>query len=234
MTDYDRPHIKVIQYMYGKFNYFPLSERINRSYCQRHGYEYLIDRNRPVINRHICWQKVPYILRELHDCDYVLFLDADAFFYGQEFTIENEMIPLLNNKSILMAQDCGAESYRWTPGYPNTGVILTKVNEESREFFTHWNNVSRYDPSTRWTWPPEQLALWRHVIPTYSEALTVIADYYLIQGIYGLYIRHLIGMSDDTRTRIMGNYLNGIPCIWGNPPVTCNPLHPDPTQPATH
>ena len=195
--------IRIVQYMHGKYDYFRWSERINEHYCRRHGYDYTIARNAPRDDRHIVWQKVPTILDQLHDCDYLLFMDADAVFYSQELRVEEELIPLLGDKSILMAQDVMSEQWRWHPGLPNTGVILMRVNDVVREYVDYWNKSSDIDPKTRWTWPPEQIALWEMVMPKYPNVLNVHDEYYLIQGRFGNYIRHFLMMEDKWRCHYM-------------------------------
>ena len=195
--------IKVLQYMYGNFEYFPYSEWINRRYCERHGYQYVLRRDMPRTDRHLCWHKIPVILDELKNCDYLLFLDADAVFYSHELTVENELLPEMQGKSLLMAQDCGDESYRWHPGYPNSGVILMKNDEKSYNFTAEWNAASEIDEETRWKWPPDQLALWRIVLPKYKNYLTVHPEYYLIQGRLGQYIRHYCLCIEHYRTMCM-------------------------------
>jgi hypothetical protein len=197
------PKIKVLQYMYGDQEYFALSEKINRLYCQRHGYEHVILRTPPRTDRHITWQKIPVIVSELKNCDYLLFLDADAIFYSHERTIAEELLPLMHGKSILMAQDIGCESLRWTPGRPNSGVILMKNEASVREVLEFWDSASDIDESTRWSWPPEQKALWDIVMPNYPDAIHVHAEYYRIQGRYGQFIRHYMLMHDDERMEKM-------------------------------
>jgi len=189
--------------MHGTQEYFPWSEWINRRYCERHGYDYVVRRDRPRIDRHICWHKVPIILDELRDCEYLLFLDADAVFYSHELTLENELVPELHGKPILMAQDCGNESLRWHPGQPNSGVIFMKNTDRVKRFFTEWDHASEIDEETRWNWPPEQLALWRHVVPKFKDDLHVVLDYYIVQGRLGQYIRHFCLCSDQERTHAM-------------------------------
>jgi len=198
-----KPRIKIIQYMYGNQTYFPWSEWINRRYCERHGYDYIVQHDEPRKDRHICWHKVPFILDELHHCDYLLFLDADAVFYSHELTLENELIPALENKSILMSQDCGSELSRWNPGLPNSGVILVKNNERVREFLTEWDGVSELDEETQWKWPPEQLALWRHILSKYVDDMCIVRDYYIVQGSFGQFIRHFALCSDAERANAM-------------------------------
>ncbi|MCL2623688.1 MAG: putative nucleotide-diphospho-sugar transferase [Planctomycetaceae bacterium] len=198
-----KPRIKIIQYMHGDFEYFAWSERINRRYCELHGYDYIVRRDEPRTDRHICWHKVPIILDELRDCDYLLYLDADAVFYSQELTLENELIPELCEKSILMTQDCGCEAHRWSPGMPSSGVILMKNDELVMEIITKWDQVSEIDEETRWTWPPEQLAFRRHIFPKFKDNIHIILDYYTVQGRFGQFIRHFYLSSDGVRTNVM-------------------------------
>ena len=198
-----KPRIKILQYMSGTFEYYPWGEWINRRYCERHGYEYIIRREKPRQDRHICWHKVPLILDELHDCDYLLFLDADAVFYSHELTLENELIPELQGKPILMSQDCASESFRWHPGLPNTGVILMKNEERIRRFFAEWDHISEIDMATRWSWPPEQLALWGHVVPKFQDNLCVVLEYYIVQGRLGQFIRHYCHLPETDRVEGM-------------------------------
>ena len=189
--------------MHGSLEYFPWSEWINRRYCERHGYVYVLRSDEPRRDRHICWHKIPIIMDELRDCDYLLFLDADAVFYSHELTIENELIPELQGKPVLMAQDCASESLRWNTGMPNTGVILMKNEEHVRAMLSAWNAISETDESTRWNWPPEQLALWRYIFPTFKDAIQVVNDYYIVQGRSGQYIRHHCRYSNARRAHAM-------------------------------
>lgn len=194
------PKIKVFQYMYGDHAYFPYSEKINRHYCHRHGYDYHVDHTPPRPDRHVVWQKIPGILQEFSHCDYLLVLDADAVFYSHEFTIEEELLPLLEGNDLLMAQDVVSESVRWNPGKPNAGVIFMRVNEKVHTFLESWNKASEEDESTRWNWPPMQLALWNVVLPRYPGFVKVLEDYYLLQGRYGTFIRHFQSLSNEERT----------------------------------
>jgi len=203
MPEPRQSRIKVIQYMFGDKEYFALSRRINGSYCERHGHDYRVLDDAPRSDRHICWHKIPMMLKELHDCEYLLFLDADAVFYSHELTLEEELLPLLDNRSVLMAQDCGNESLRWTPGYPNSGVILVKNDGVARQFLTDWNRSSELDADARWNWPLEQLALWHLVLPDYQKEFRTLKDYYRMQGQYGQFIRHYCLCNDKFRVEQM-------------------------------
>ncbi len=201
-----RPKIRVIQYMYGSFEYFRWSKTINSAYCVRHGYEYHIDATPPREDRHVVWQKIDTMLRYLDRCDYLLFLDADAVFYGHEWRIEEHLFPLMDDRDILMAQDITFEKSRWTPGYPNAGVVLVKSNRDTRMFMEMWRNIPDIDPSLRNLWPPMQLALWRYLMPAFPNMVKVLDEYYLMNGALGQYIRHYMIHSDKERTEAMKRY----------------------------
>ncbi|MCL2349693.1 MAG: hypothetical protein FWC50_15690 [Planctomycetaceae bacterium] len=198
--------IKVLQSMQGDLEYFPWSEKINRSYCERHGYEYVVSRDEPRRDRHVNWQKIIDIMQHLNDCDYLLFMDADAHFYSHELKIEEELIPLMNEKEILMAQDIGDESSRWHPSLPNAGVILMKTDEKTREFFKFWDRCPELNENCRWDWPPLQLGLWCVVLPNFPGSVQIHSNYYMIQGRYGQYIRHYVSTPNEERTRKMREF----------------------------
>ncbi len=197
------PQIKIVQYMYGEFEYFAWSEKICRVYCERHGYEYVLSRKEPRRDRHVVWQKIPTILEELHTCDYLLFLDADAVFYSHELTIEEELIPCMDGKVIMMAQDIAGEEERWHPKHPNSGVIFMRNDPKTRRFLEAWDQVTDKHEETRWNWPPTQLALWHYVLPKYGDCHKLLMNYYRMQGRYGQYIRHYMMYSDRDRTKHM-------------------------------
>lgn len=195
--------IKIVQYMCGPFEYFQWSEKLNGSYASRHGYQHVISRREPRTDRHVTWEKVPIIIDELHDCDYLLWMDADALFYSQELKIEHELIPLMDGRAILMPADIAEEKTRWNETLPATGVMLMKNTEEVRTFFLEWNAASDIDTNSRWAWPPDQLGLWNIVLPRHFQLVKLLHNYYLMNGNHGQYIRHFLLSDDKTRTEAM-------------------------------
>ena len=200
------PKIKIVQYMFGRFEYFQWSERINRRYSERHHYEHVISREAPRPDRHIVWHKIPVILSELHDCDYLLWTDADTLFYSQELKIEHELIPLIEDFSILFPPDIASETLRWNPRLPCSGVMLIRNDPIAREFFEMWNASSDRKKEYLWAWPPEQRSLWGEVLPAYRDKIKILADYYLMNGNYSQFIRHFPLSTDEVRTEAMKNF----------------------------
>jgi hypothetical protein len=199
MLNKERPKIKVLQYMHGSCEHFAWSERINRRYCERHGYQYVLVKDGARRDRHECWQKIPAILEELRDCDYLLFLDSAAVFYGHDPQLETEFLPLLGDRNVMMAQDCECEASRCNTGLPNSDVIFMKNNDATKAFFADWDKASELDEG-RCGWHSVQHALLNVVLPQRKAEIQVVEDYYRVQGRYGMFIRNYGGDSDACRS----------------------------------
>ncbi len=212
-----KPTIKIVQYLWGSNNTaYRLTHAVNAAYCHRHGYPHCVKTFPPRDDRACLWEKIPAILDELHDCDYVFFLDADAFFYSHELTVEEELVPLLEDKEILMAADLASERIRFRQELPNTGTILLRNAPVTREILNEWNECSE-DPELehfRFHLFHEQEAFWRSVMPRYREHIRVLRDYYLMNGYCGVFVRHLMSLSDEKRVRVLQAYLKERPNLF--------------------
>lgn len=204
--------IAVVQYMIGNFAYFKYSEAINRHYCGLHGYEYVLLNQPQTQKRHVNWAKIEAMKHFMKgdQNDYVLFMDADAHFYGMSLKIEHELIAKLESlpdKDILLAEDILCESRRSGVGLPNSGVILLKVNDFTRAFYEEWDAASELNEAWKWQWYYQGYALadqaaLRHVLyPKYENRIFMTKEYYLMNAIYGQYIRHYAGIHGEERLR---------------------------------
>jgi len=202
--------IKVSQFVYGDLTspeswFAKFVEPINRMYCELHGYEYAVERLESIrLDRHGNWEKIPHIFRSLTDCDYLLFVDADALFYNHLFTIEEEMLPLLGDDSLfLVASDCGGEEYRWCPWNVNSGVMLFRNTTEARRMLTDWNEIvetPQYEWA-KWHFPSEQQICSEYIVAKYKAS--VVKDYYRFNGIFGQYIRHFLSACCQDRHSVL-------------------------------
>ena len=211
--------IAVVQYMYGNEQYFLYSQAINQYYCSLHGYEYVFFNEEPRQDRHVNWHKVEVMERFLHNCDsdYVLFLDADAHFYAMSLTIEKELVGKLNShpdsKDILLAEDILCESVRSGPGIPNSGVVFMKANDLVRKFYQEWNTSS--DICKQWRLKEtyqgyqlaDQAALRHYLYPKYQQHIFLTKEYYLMNAVYGQYIRHYAWMNNENRLARFKEYV---------------------------
>lgn len=204
------PRIKIVQYMWGEHNASYLIDRkINEAYSRRHGYEYVAKTHPPRPDRSPHWEKIPVLRQELKGCDYLLYLDADAFFYSHELRIEEELVPLLDGRELMMAADYACEGMRHQPDKPNSGIILVRNSEKAAKMLRIWDESSEL-PEMDWhrfNLFHEQDTCYMTIWQEFSEDVVLLKDYYLMNGYCGIFIRHLMAKSDDERTRVMQKFL---------------------------
>jgi hypothetical protein len=131
--------------LYGKY-----TEEVNRKYCEKHGYEYFVEKDSDKINL-FCqeqgiarqWYKVKLIQNILNEStktffglgagkpkyDWILFLDADAMISNHDKRIEDYID---DTKNLIVATETGHHSVT------NTGVLLVKNDDWSKQFFSEW------------------------------------------------------------------------------------------------
>jgi hypothetical protein len=205
-----KPEIRIVQYHWGEQNRsYQITRKINEAYCRRHGYEYILKTFLPREDRAWCWSKIPAMREELHDCDYLLYLDADAFFYNHELTVERELIPRMEDKKIMMSVNCDSEELRHQPDKPNSGVILVQNSDKTAEILRVWDESSERPglEEFRFDHCREQDACCMTVWQEYAKDVKLLENYYLMNGLFGIFIRHLMNTEDEERIRILNEFL---------------------------
>jgi hypothetical protein len=144
------------------------------------------------------WLKVYHVKRNLNDCDYLLYLDADAVFYNFLFKIEEELVPLLGDASCLVARDILQESSRGIgEGVctdSNVGVLLFKNNKIVHNMLSLWDGLTDLPEHDymRYTWPPEQIGFDFIMKNTaFGKHIKLEEDYSRLNAFYGHFIRHI-------------------------------------------
>jgi len=199
-----KPKIKVVQYLWGEQNRsYQVGREINETYCRRHGYEHVVKTGAPREDRSPHWAKIPAMRQELCGCDFLFYLDADAFFYSHELKIEEELVPLLEGKLIMMSADYACEGLRHQPDKPNTGAILVRTSEQAAGILRKWDESSALPEMEEFRFQlyHEQEACYRTVWQEYAAEVKLLKEYYLMNGFCGMFIRHFMGMSDNDRLR---------------------------------
>ena len=208
-------NIHVLQASIGNHGFFPIAERINEEYCKRHNYTFHLHTDRyqqdwPYELR-TYWVKQWWLNKVIGDCkdgDYLLWLDCDAFVYGQELKIEYELIPRMSKTACVMfAADCAEEGARGR-GYPkgNAGVFILEVCDWSRMFVTEWWQYALDDPYQANTASHDQSKLWT-LQDDYPDQIQVLQDYYVMNGRQGYFIRHLAAMCRLLTADMMWEYV---------------------------
>ena len=130
--------IAVLMWYDGEFeSYGDNCYKINKVYCDKYGYDLIKSSERvydsvslPFRKAH--WERYPLILKHIKNYDYVVWVDADAFFYN----ISPPIIDLINKykKEILFSED----DNRLNPPAVNSGVLILKNTERVINIIEKW------------------------------------------------------------------------------------------------
>ena len=106
-----------------------------KSYCKRHGYDFIDDSTVYDDSKPIPWSKIKLLLKYINQYDYLVWIDADILIMNLNIKLESFIEQYSQYDQI-----CGSD-FRMT----NTGVWFIKNTEFSKLFLQGiWDNV--YDP----------------------------------------------------------------------------------------
>lgn len=196
--------ITVATLAFGNIPYFAAAERINREYCRLHKYSFEITRPTLQCGRALVWCKVTGVSALLPKSDYVLYLDADAYFVDHSKSIESIIKEHMEGAAMLLGTDRRDRHFAWSDTNANTGVFIVRNCAEAfRILGEWWTAPNRYDGRWLWTWPPDQGAFNYIVRQLFEEDTIHVIPYQHINGRDGTFIRHLVGMSLPERTETL-------------------------------
>lgn len=100
--------------------YAELNYKINKVYCEKYGFDLHVSHTRLFADRHPSWEKIPLVLKYLPNYDYIVWIDADAFFYHDSGDIR-DIIREYSNTNIIFSRDMNQVN-----PYMNCGVFIAK------------------------------------------------------------------------------------------------------------
>lgn len=184
--------------------YFSYSERLTRKYCETHGYRYEICRPRPQLERSPLWFTIACIRDTLPHADVVLYLDADAYMWNPQKTIESLVYEHMGGAVILAGNDQRNQREVWSAANANLGVFAVRRSREALAILDlWWDAPRRYDRRWLWRWPLHQGAFNFIVRPLTAPGLIKVIPYYHMNGTDGTFIRHLALQSDTERRELL-------------------------------
>ena len=200
-------NIAVTTLLFGEVPYFRYTEAINRRYCQLHGYRFVVTRPEYEVDRSPIWYKVRGVRELLIDSDYVLFLDADAYFCEPSRSIEELIAEHMGDAAMILGTDRRDKDFAWSDNNGNCGVFLVRRCAEAFRILDdwwqsplkrEWLNAGRRR-RWLWQWPPEQ-GSFNSFIRLGRNRRWIRTIYYAhMNGVDGGFIRHLIGFTDEQR-----------------------------------
>jgi hypothetical protein len=187
---------------YGKINY-----EINKKYCEKYNLEIILSNDKK-INRHSAWERLPLLIDNISNYDYLIWIDADAFFYNDA----NNIVDIINdniNVNFIFSNDIGNNNI-------NTGVFIVKNSQYSIDFLNRWlNDEDLYKNNSFPCWWDQGV-----LIDMFNQNILNIKQNSL-QLKYGVlqhfnehdklnktYILHLAGKDRTTRYNISKNYFD--------------------------
>jgi hypothetical protein len=198
--------ITVCTLVFGEVPFLRYSEAINRTYCTRHGYQFAVIRPPRQIERSPIWFKVKGVADLLVTSDFVLFLDADAYFIDQSRAVDRLIDEQMQDASFLIGTDRLNKHFAFSDENANCGAFLVRRTENAATILRDWWNVPLFvDKRWLWQWPPEQAAFNRVVRPRWGDEEIRVIPYFHLNGSDGTYIRHLMGFSNLDRLHILRN-----------------------------
>jgi hypothetical protein len=111
-------------------SYTDINLEINRAYCKKHNIELIVSSEKSYTNRHASWEKLPMILKYIRKYNYILWIDADAFFYIDAKDIRT-IIQDNINKPFIFSNDKGNTNI-------NCGIFIVKNTDYSIKFLERW------------------------------------------------------------------------------------------------
>lgn len=116
-------------------SYADINYNINKLYCEKYNLKIILSNEKQYSDRHPAWERLPLLLDNISKFDYLIWIDADAFFYNDATNI----IDIINNNSnfnFIFSNDIGNNNI-------NSGFFIVKNSQYSIDFLTKWayNNV---------------------------------------------------------------------------------------------
>ncbi len=198
-------------------NYSEINYKINKLYCDKYNIDLIVSNTKKYKSRHPAWERLPLILDNIKNYDYVMWIDADAFFYNDA----NNIIELINNYSdynFIFSSDI--KKYQ---SNINSGFIIIKNTEYSIHFLKLWAfDEELYKKNTRKCYL-EQGVLQdmhrRNILNIQNNCIILeygILQHYKKEELETFnnkpYIYHLAGSNTETRFNESNNYYNNLRC----------------------
>ena len=133
-------------------NYADHTRKINEEYCRKYGIDLICGSRKYYENRNPCWEKVPFVMSVMDSYDYVMWLDADAFFYKDAPHIIDLINSIPKDKDFIFSMDYNPQQFHDI----NTGVFIVKCTPYAKVIMHEWtNNQMLVDTSPYPDWPEQ-------------------------------------------------------------------------------
>lgn len=196
--------------------YGDICYNINKLYCDKFNIDIVLSNDKKYNSRHSAWERLPLIIDNISNYDYVMWIDADAFFYNDSENILN-IIQKYNNFNFIFSKDLN--SIRESD--INSGFMIIKNSEYSINFLKLWAfDEELYKKNTRpYFWDQGVLQdMYRQNILDITKN-SIVLNYGLLQHFHNHelpklnpkpFIYHLAGRNKNKRIDETSKYYNNL------------------------
>ncbi len=186
--------------------YGDMTKQMNKNYCEKYNIHFIHCDQKRYNDRHPAWEKILLIIKHIENYDYIIWVDADAFFYMDSPNIAETIYDKLNVDFIFSGDKIVII---------NTGIFIVKNTKYSLNFLNELaynNNLYLSNPYPQW---------WENgvIIDMYNKNVlnikknSVIIPYGILQHFNEKqknqpYIYHLAGKNKKLRIQICIKYYN--------------------------
>ena len=189
-------------------NYGDLNYIMNSTYCEKYNLEIILSKQKKYARRHSAWERLPLLLEHIEKFDYLIWIDADAFFHKEANNIV-DIITKYPEANFIFSNDLGDKNI-------NTGLFIVKNSKYSIDFLTKWAyDETLYINNTCPPWWDQGV-----LIDMFNQNVLNIKQNSII-FVYGFlqhfhendklqetYVFHLAGKKSDVRYQISRKYFN--------------------------
>lgn len=187
-------------------DYGDMTYKLNKTYCKKYNIDFIKDDTVRLPNRKPTWERFPLLLEYYNkDYDYIIWIDADAFFYINSPDIRDIIYQHLDKNFIF--------SWDITPNV-QCGLIIAKKNDYTKKLFEELSyNEDKYKNSLNKIndWQDQQC-----LIDMIDENFMDINNNIVLLPFGKLqeftednkaYVLHLAGSTKEERIKIISKYI---------------------------
>ena len=188
--------------------YADLNYKINKLYCEKYNLKITFSDEKKYTNRHAAWERLPLLLANISNFDYLIWIDADAFFYNDANNITDI---LYKNKDVnfIFSNDLGNNNV-------NSGFFIVKNSPYSRDFLTKWaydDELYNSNPHPYWWDQGVLIDMFNNNILDIRQN-SIQLEYGVLQHFHehdklpDTFVYHLAGRYNDVRYEVTKKYFD--------------------------
>jgi len=188
-----------------------LNYLINKKYCQKYNLDIIVSHQKKYPSRYSAWERLPLVLKHLTNYDYLIWVDADAFFYPNAGNI----LSVINDNpavDFIFSKDIGNQNI-------NSGIFIVKNTAYSKIFLEKWaydEQLYKNNPFPGWWDQGVLIDMFNQNLLNIKEH-SIEYEYGCLQDFYerempskNPYIYHMAGSSNFIRYTVSKQYYDKI------------------------